>query len=526
MDNEPKGENPKNRFNLVDEPWIPVAGVGLVSLRRIFQEPSPKSLRGNPVQKIALTKLLLAICQAAYTPTDDEDWDTFGAQGLAEKVLIYLEKHQDCFWLYGEKPFLQMPLIKKLIKDRKKRDLAKGVKEAVAEANAKPKEIGLGYYPDIPSTNNTILTQTQISHSISDAEKTLFIVMLMNFAFGGKRVEKDIEPFSPGYSGKTVSAKSGPSLGNHWGYLHSFIHGDDIITTLWLNTFSREFIKDMPYENKTLVPPPWEQMPEGEDDERARQIKESYMGRLVGMCRFVLLEDDGIFYVEGIQYPSHKEGWREPSMCVDDNTGKLLWANTHQKPWRNLTALLSFLSTRDNNQYNCLQLSAVLKRIRNKTMRIGIWSGGIKVRANSGDQSVKQDDDFVESETFVVSSHLKPWFTSFEEEMNRLKKLSGFLYLMVTRYYKKLNIDGASYADKALELYWQRCERQYQQMVDLCRNPNDTAMKAIRSYFFQCVRDAYEAYCPRDTARQMHYWVQYHPSLNYASRKKRQTQRA
>ena len=64
----------ENRFNLIDEPWIAVVDVGLVSLTDIFSQPELRALGGNPVEKIALTKLLLAIAQAAATPTDDSRW--------------------------------------------------------------------------------------------------------------------------------------------------------------------------------------------------------------------------------------------------------------------------------------------------------------------------------------------------------------------------------------------------------------------------------------------------------------------
>ena len=42
----------KNRFNLIDEPWIPVADVGTVSLMQVFSEASYKSLGGNPVERL------------------------------------------------------------------------------------------------------------------------------------------------------------------------------------------------------------------------------------------------------------------------------------------------------------------------------------------------------------------------------------------------------------------------------------------------------------------------------------------
>ncbi len=100
-----------NRFNLVDEPWIPVAGRGLVSFATVFSDHSLSAIGGNPIQKIALTKLLLAIAQSAYTPTDDDDWKSLGASGMASKALEYLTMRKDLFWLYGERPFLQMPSI-------------------------------------------------------------------------------------------------------------------------------------------------------------------------------------------------------------------------------------------------------------------------------------------------------------------------------------------------------------------------------------------------------------------------------
>ncbi|MBX9265005.1 type I-E CRISPR-associated protein Cse1/CasA, partial [Klebsiella pneumoniae] len=73
----------ENRFNLIDEPWIAVVDVGLVSLTDIFSQPELRALNGNPVQKIALTKLLLAIAQSATTPADDSDWQQMGWQGMA-----------------------------------------------------------------------------------------------------------------------------------------------------------------------------------------------------------------------------------------------------------------------------------------------------------------------------------------------------------------------------------------------------------------------------------------------------------
>ena len=95
----------KNYFNLVDEPWIPVANHNRVSLSEIFSNSTLKAISGNALHKVSLLKLLLAIAQRAYTPEDDEEWKTLESAGLAQKCLNYLEEKKDLFWLYGEKPF-------------------------------------------------------------------------------------------------------------------------------------------------------------------------------------------------------------------------------------------------------------------------------------------------------------------------------------------------------------------------------------------------------------------------------------
>ena len=75
----------ENRFSLIDEPWIPIADVGRVSVKQIFSNPDYRALGGNPIQKIAATKLLLAIAQAACTPDDNYDWEQLSIADLAQR---------------------------------------------------------------------------------------------------------------------------------------------------------------------------------------------------------------------------------------------------------------------------------------------------------------------------------------------------------------------------------------------------------------------------------------------------------
>ena len=68
-------EQNKKSFNLIDEPWIPVAGEKeLRSLRTIFSGAAPRDLSGNPVEKIVLFRLLLSIAHAAVKIPDTDAW--------------------------------------------------------------------------------------------------------------------------------------------------------------------------------------------------------------------------------------------------------------------------------------------------------------------------------------------------------------------------------------------------------------------------------------------------------------------
>ncbi len=522
----------ENRFNLIDEPWIPIVEVGRVSLKQLFSNPDYRALGGNPVQKIALTKLLLAIAQAACTPANDVDWEALQPSGMAQKCLSYLEQWHDRFWLYGNTPFLQMPAITKLIEERKilhleKLKLKTGSKRkkntSDIENEAKPKSMGAGFYPDLPASNNTIISQAQFDRILTDAEKAVFIITLMNFAFGGKRVEKDLPSLTVGHK-KSISAQRAPSIGES-GYLHSYLLGSTILDTLWLGVLTKEEIKQNKYWEgfDPVGIPPWMLMPEGEDCEIAKKLKKSYMACLVAMSRFILLQEEGIYYIEGIQYKKI-QNWREPSISVDVK-GNPIKVNLNKKPWRELTSLLAFLGEENDQQgFGCQQIRVGLRRISSNEKPI-IWSGGLKLQDNSGDQSVKKDDDFVESIIMLPSSkNLEKngiWFEQIKNEMSLLEKLSEDLKKNIIKYHerneknnlpKKKNPRLKGITSNALFQFWELCERKQKMLVEACQKPDGA--KKIRKIFIDIGYEIYDAFCPKETARQLEVWAKCRPKLN------------
>jgi CRISPR system Cascade subunit CasA len=89
----------ENRFNLIDEKWIPIQGESPVSLLDIFSQNSPESLGGTAIQKLAVLKLLLAIAQRATTPKDVHEWNMLRPEGLGKTCTAYLNTHRDQFYL-------------------------------------------------------------------------------------------------------------------------------------------------------------------------------------------------------------------------------------------------------------------------------------------------------------------------------------------------------------------------------------------------------------------------------------------
>ncbi|MDR2178068.1 MAG: type I-E CRISPR-associated protein Cse1/CasA [Treponema sp.] len=495
--------SPPNRCNLTDEKWALIAGKGLVSLRQIFTDTGLRSLGGDPVQKVAVLKLLLAVSQAAYTPADTAEWEKLGAKGLAKKVLEYLKTHYDDFWLYGKKPFLQIP--------------------AIAAAEKQP--FG-AVMPDIATGNTTVLTQTQRERDITDAEKALLVVRLMGFALGGKKTDNSVV-LSRGYQekcndkGKPSTGKPGASIG-FLGYLHSFLTGTSLVETLWLNLLTREDIENLKiFTDKAthgLGPVPWETPPAGERDAVAERLKKSLMGRLVPFSRFVLLAEDGIHYSEGVLHPNHKDGIADPSMAINktEKEYKVFWADPSRRPWRNLTSLLGFLRTGEQ-YFECPYIRLGIDRIigaAKKPPVIGIWSAGLRVSSNAGEQYVSGTDDYVESETFFESSVFgENLYVNLKSEMNTLDELSRVLYGRVAGYYRGLKVEGESFAKQASELYWQLCERRFQELVNACDSKEKKPAAELRPYFLRCVQKSYEAFCSRGTARQLEAWAENYPNL-------------
>lgn len=489
----------ENRFNLIDEPWIPVADVGRVSLADLYTSADYRALGGTPVQRIAVLKLLLAIVQAAFTPDDDNDWQALSTADLAGSCLDYLRKWHDRFYLYGEAPFLQLP--------------------AIAKAECKSYGTVL---PEVSTGNTTVLTQSQQQRALDDADKALLLTVQMGFALGGKKTDNSVV-LTPGYQGKLndkgkpSTGKPGPSVG-FLGLLHNFVLGQNLQQTLRLNLLTHQDVVGSQLYPGGVGRPPWEAMPQGEDCAVACQHKTTLQGRLVPLSRFCLLTADGLHYSEGIAHPDYKGGGIDPTIAIDRHSRdpKVLWANPDRRPWRELTALLSFLDAGQRG-FECLQLRAATGRASRHYDTFAIWSGGLRVSSNAGEQYASGEDDYVDSTVWLHSADLgSNMFARLRHEMDSLNELANRLYGCVTGYYKSQKVDAKSIAAQATSHFWQVCERDAQTLIACCADGEDKTRerRQLRRRFAANLHFAFDHQCPNGTARQLDAWAKCRPNLN------------
>jgi CRISPR system Cascade subunit CasA len=301
------------------------------------------------------------------------------------------------------------------------------------------------------------------------------------------------------------------------GFAHNFLLTETLQSSIWLNVFSQETILSFSTYSEGLGEAPWQQMPEGEDCNTATKLKISLMGRLIPLSRFCLLTEEGLHYSEGLAHMSYKEGVIDPSMAVNygGKDPKALWIDPEKRPWRQLTSLLSFISLTGQNGFDCYQIKFGLLRARKTVDKVGIWSGGLSVSSNAGEQYASGSDDYVESFVVLPSGSENSWFEVLKIEMSALDALSKSVYGCTMSYAKDQKMEGDEQAAMATNLFWQMCEREFQNLIEACNQNNQ---KIMRKKFASFAQKTYDTYCPKDTARQLDAWAKNKPNFsNYLS---------
>lgn len=475
------------RFNLTTEHWIPLEGGAKASLLDVFNPETKGLITGNAIQKISLYKLLFAIAQDAVKFKDSHELESNGIERFGVICTEYLKNHLDCFWLYGEKPFLQYPELQ--------------------NTKVEDREILCSYIPDMSAENDTLIRDTQTTPPKDDGEKAVFILGLMSYALGGKRVSKP-ELFLKSSDSRGKSAKSAPSLGGGSiaGYQQSILISDSILETVYLNYFTMDEIAETGCTGNSSVAP-WLKMPTLEDSEYNENYKKSIFPWFLAMSRAVLLTDKGIRYCEGITYTGN---WYEPFITKNDKD-RIELVDTLKRPWRNLPALLEEAMAANPSKSKCYAISSHLRKAKTLNKQFGIWSGGLRVRGNSGDQSIKQDDDFVESSTFFEPNQLgEEYYQRYRSIVEEADFCGKVLYSSIRSYYTDLGFEKKNdLAKNSMNIYWNAMNQLSQEMATA--SDTDEATKALMRHIFHIILSIYDQECQKNNGRQLIVWNKNRP---------------
>ena len=178
--------------------------------------------------------------------------------------------------------------------------------------------------------------------------------------------------------------------------------------------------------------------------------------------------------------------------------------------------MLGWFAQQKSRGFQCWQIDVGLQRTSIASPSFAVWSGGLRVSSNAGEQYASGSDDFVESQVWLHSSMLGDiWFAQLQAEMSALDELAKAVYGCVMGYFKAQLVDGKKMAEQASHHFWQLCERDFQTLLEHCESGEAHAAmrRRLRLGFAGYAQQAFDRHCPQDTARQLDAWAQHRPKL-------------
>jgi len=511
----------KRLFSLLKDPWIPIAGLGEVSLTELFTHPEYARLGGTPVEKVVILRFLLCIAHASTPLPDVDAWSALTPEKLAANALEYLEKWKDRFDLYDEKrPFLQFPQL---------RGQCEGTDINVLSLN-------------VASGNNTLFTEWHLKHPLTDAEIVRLLLSGSNFCLsGGSHCDHSakIDPIlEKEKKRKDKSAPQGTLLGKK-GFLHSFLIGSTIVETLHLNMLTDEDRKEL-CPSMVLGCPFWESMPTDERGKSARAYSASYHGILFPMNQFFYLANDSVIIAQGIFgefYPSPEKGQWDPgiSFSREKKKVKVCWCDSTQSPWRQLPSLLQISNLKATDAKPAFVVRG-LEKLSSEITSFGLWVGGVEVTDKLGEQIISKTNSYVNSEFLIpIKWKDKNFWSRYKEFMKEIDNIAEKeLGDKVQCYYRELS-DPTKKSEgnenqwppickakggEAKRLFWERMERMAQEVIDLSVETEQDIVNSAKRKWQEVALSCYREICPCITPRQMQAYVQCMPTFKKKEGKK------
>lgn len=491
-------------FNLTSSDWIPLQNGKLISLFDAFADTTQENLGGTPLEAISILKLLLAIAQSACK-VDDYDYEEMTISDFSEKCRLYLTKWKDHFDLYDPiQPFLQFPQLNGF--------------------NVESKNLRLYSNHGIGSKVNKGLNHHQFDIEFDDAEIARILLLQQGFCMGGKGVNTSIK-LSPTLPSKGVTGCIGTNQGRK-GFLHAFMFGENLLTTLFINLLTTEEIDGLKQFRDGLGVAVWEDMPISENCSSADRLSNSLMGRLIPMNRFCLLSDGGIKIIEGIRHQDYSVGLVDPSVTLRStvkNSGieyKVIESNVSKQGWRSTDSILSFLDLNDSGLLN-IQVKHGLFHAKEKGLeKTALVTLGTQIGFQTGEQYMGGNDDYVHSLIYLNAKQINSeFYSNLKVEWLKLSELVDQVSKGVYAYYKLTGIENKDILSERTNLVtqglWANISNHYQSLADSCLNNEKNSMEnrySAREKIVSLADQAYESIQPELT-KKLQAWVKCKPYL-------------
>lgn len=498
-------------MNLVTEKWVAVTTMDgqpeYASLMQVFTEDKKfADLSVRPHERVALMRLFICIAQAALDgPQDKDDWKTASGK-LPKAAKEYLEKWKGSFNLFDkEKPFLQIAGLKsKELTPISKLDLF------------------------LATGNNTTLFDHEANGAenrlIDDKKIPLMLLTYQCFSPGGGL------PITSWGKIKTKQVGNPDALCITGGMYHTFLRGSNLLETICFNLLPKTTIK-LHYgaikKDDCWGNPVWEKPPvEPEEKDSMENATQSYLGRLMPLCRWIKIESTGIHCGRGFDYPVMDRKVKrdkknrqilavwpaEPTASVVLNKDKteryMLGAKPDKAIWRELSALLI---CRDKNSvggplalYNNfsgnfdIHICALIRdQATVESMVESVYAVSTKIFTEEGRALYEKE---------VVNAEWRSRSLGYAIETYR-RNIDRFWDQRIEQAKKDRNVIKARLHSTAMRTYWTAVEKQRYLLMACVEALGTDGLEWARQMWgkalHKAARDAYVAACGRETPRQI-----------------------
>jgi len=500
-------------MNLVTEKWVPVVGLNgkpdFASLMDIFTVGDKFSdLSVRPHERVALMRLLICIAQAALSGPDTmADWKT-AHNKLPNAAKKYLKDFKSSFELFDSRqPFLQI---------------------AQLTSNELTPLSKLDFF--LATGNNTTLfdheANSTVNRTIDSRKIPLMLLTYQCFSPGGGL------PITTWKKTKTGQVGNPDALCITGGMYHTFVRGEKLSETIHLNLLPKALIErhyGTANKNNFWGKPLWEMMPKSPSDEESiKNATQTYLGRLVPMCRWIKIEQDcsGIHCGKGFDYPvmdrkikKPKKNQQklpiwpaEPTASVGVNRDKteryIIGAKPDKAIWRELSALL--VARNEDSVGGPLGFQNPLPErfdvhvcalIRNQatieSMVESVYAVSKRLLSEEGKLLYEKEVGQAEWQSRSLGYAIEAYRRNVDQFWDQRVEQAG----------KERNAIKAKLHSMGMRSYWTTVEMQRHllmaQIDAFGTDQLETSREAWRKALHKAARDAYIASCGQETPRQI-----------------------